>query len=182
MVCALPMRVTNRMQRLRRAIIGTAVACTAIGRLGVVEAQAQTSSAVAVTSEVTTECFVSASPMAFGVYDPVFANGSVALDGMATITLTCTKGAVATVALGAGVNAIGQTRRMVSNIGDHLAYELHMDAARMFAWRDDIFSLLTLGPATSMAPRALTVYGRVDAGQDVRAGTYTDSIIATVNF
>ena len=145
-------------------------------------AWAQTTSTVATTATVSTECNITVTRLAFGVYDPIVAHQTAHLDGTATIRLTCTKGAVASVALGLGLNVSGSTRRMISNIGDYLTYELHQDSSRQFVWNEEITSLLTLGPALSMAPRDLTVYGRLFGGQDVRAGTYTDSVLATVNF
>lgn len=143
---------------------------------------AQSTSTVPVDTVVAAECSISATPLAFGEYDPVVGNASTALDGMATITLTCTKGAAASVGLDRGLNASGTLRRMTSASGDHLSYELHQDSMRLLAWGDDILSMLTLGAATSMAPRYLTVHGRVAGGQDVSAGAYTDSVTATVNF
>ena len=160
----------------------TALALGALATLGASPALAQTTSTVATTTTVSAECNITVSPMTFGVYDPVVVHGASDLDGTATISLTCTKGATASVALGLGLNAFGSTRRMISNIGDYLTYELHQDSSRMFVWNEEITSLLTLGPATSMAPRNLTVYGRVFGGQDVRAGAFTDSVLATVNF
>ena len=170
------------MKNLLPIPVVAALAVSALGTLDAPPARAQTTSTVAATATVTTECNISVTPLAFGVYDPVVAHQTADLDGTATITLTCTKGAVASVALGLGLTPSGSTRRMVSNIGDYLTYELHQDASRLFVWNEEITSLLTLGPALSMAPRTLTVYGRVFGGQDVRAGTYTDSVLATVNF
>ena len=162
--------------------IAQLAAAAALVAIGTTPGFAQTTGAVAATATVTTECNITATPLAFGEYDPVVAHQTADLDGTATITLTCTKGAVASVALGLGLNASGSTRRMRSSIGDSLTYELHQDSSRLFVWNEEITSLLTLGPALSMAPRTLTVFGRVFGGQDVRAGTYTDSVLATVNF
>jgi spore coat protein U-like protein len=36
--------------------------------------------------------------------------------------------------------------------------------------------------AVSKAASSLTVYGRVAAGQDVPAGSYSDTVIATITF
>ena len=160
-------------------LIATAAALVTTGST---PAFAQSTGAVAVTATVTTECNITVTALAFGEYDPVVAHQTASLDGTATITLTCTKGAVASVALSLGLNASGSTRQMRSMTGDRLTYELHQDSSRLFVWNEEITSLLTLGPALSMAPRDLTVYGRVFGGQDVRAGTYTDSVLATVNF
>lgn len=167
------------MQSRRRHLIAAA---GLLVMTGATPGFAQSTGAVAATATVTTECNITVTPLAFGEYDPVVAHQAADLDGTATITLTCTKGAVASVALGLGLNASGATRQMRSNIGNSLTYELHQDSSRLFVWNEEITSLLTLGPALSMAPRDLTVYGRVFGGQDVRAGTYTDSVLATVNF
>jgi spore coat protein U-like protein len=42
--------------------------------------------------------------------------------------------------------------------------------------------LLSTGAAPSKATRPFTVYGRVAAGQDVPAGSFADTAVATVNF
>ena len=162
--------------------IAQLAAAAALVAIGTTPGFAQTTGAIAATATVTTECNITATPLAFGEYDPVGAHQAADLDGTATITLTCTKGAVASVALSLGLNASGSTRQMRSMTGDSLTYELHQDSSRLFVWNEEITSLLTLGPALSMAPRDLTVHGRVFGGQDVRAGTYTDSVLATVNF
>lgn len=170
------------MKNILPTIVATAFTAIAFGTTLATPALAQTTSTVAATTTVTTECNITVTPLAFGAYDPLVAHVTADLDGTATVSLTCTKGAAASVALAIGLNASGSTRRMISNIGDYLTYELHQDSARTFVWNEELTSLLTLGPATSMAPRNLTVYGRVFGGQDVRAGTYTDSVLATVNF
>ena len=49
-------------------------------------------------------------------------------------------------------------------------------------WRTGAFGGLTIPAAPSRAARTFTVYGRVPAGQDVVAGPYTDTVVATINF
>ena len=163
-------------------LFAAALAASIFSTLGATTARAQSMSTVAATATVTSECNITATPMAFGVYDPVVAHDTADLDSTATISISCTKGTAAWVALGPGLNPSGTTRRMISNLGDYLTYELHQDTARTFVWNEELTSLLTLGPALSMAPRNLVVYGRVFGNQDVRAGAYTDSVLATVNF
>ena len=173
--------MTTRLTH-RSHLLGIAAVAGSLALVWTHPALAQSMSTVAADTVVATECSVAVSPLAFGVYDPVVANASAVLDGTATVTLTCTKGAVASVGLDRGLHTSGMTRRLRSGTGDHLTYELHQDATRMMAWGDDLMSMLTLGAATSMAPRYLTVHGRIAGGQDVSGGTYTDSITATVNF
>ena len=59
---------------------------------------------------------------------------------------------------------------------------MYKDSARTAVWGDAGGALYSAGAAPSKAPRAFTVYGRVPAGQDVPAGSYSDTIVATVNF
>jgi spore coat protein U-like protein len=132
-------------------------------------------------ASVTGVCSVSASSLAFGGYDPVFANATAALDSTAAIQVACTKGIAATIALDLGANASGTTRRM-KNGTSFLVYDLFQDASRSRAWTSSGSGLLDAGTATSMAARSFTVYGRVPAGQDVPAGNYADTITVTVNY
>jgi spore coat protein U-like protein len=137
--------------------------------------------ATPVTATVVGECAISATPLAFGAYDPVSLNATSALDASASLSLACTRGVVATVGLDAGTHANGSVRRMAGG-ADLLIYNLFQNASRTIAWTDSGAGALTLPAATSMAPRTIIVYGRIAPGQDVAAGAYADSIIATVNF
>ena len=146
-------------------------------------ARAATATAnLTVTATVTNNCTISTTPVAFGSYDPVVANASTDLDSTGTVTVTCTKGAAATVGLDLGSNAAGSTRQLKDGCTNVLAYELFQDAGRSQVWGDAGTDLLSAGAAPSKAPRSFTVYGRVTAGQDVPAGNYTDTVVATVNF
>jgi spore coat protein U-like protein len=135
-----------------------------------------------VSATVTANCTITTAPLAFGSYDPVVTNASTALDGSGTVTVTCTKGATATVGLGLGANASGSTRRMTDGSGAFLTYELFQDSGRTTVWSNAGAGLLSPAAAPSKAPRSFTVYGRVAANQDVPAGSFTDTVVATVNF
>jgi spore coat protein U-like protein len=50
------------------------------------------------------------------------------------------------------------------------------------AWAASGSGILTPSAATSKAARDFTVYGRIAGNQDVPAGSYADSVLATVNF
>ena len=147
----------------------TALAATATANLGV-------------SATVTNNCTVSTAALAFGSYDPVVAHASTDLDGSGTVIVACTKGAVATVGLGLGSNASGSTRRLTNGASEYLTYELYQDAGRTTVWGNAGAGLYSPGAAPSKTARNFTVYGRVPANQDVAVGSFTDTVVATVNF
>ena len=102
--------------------------------------------------------------MNFGAYDPVAANATAPLDGIGTVTVTCTKGAAAKVGLNPGSNAQGTTRRMSQGAAAYLTYELYKDASHATVWGDTIDTALDIPAAPNRNPRDFTVYGRVAAG------------------
>jgi len=136
-----------------------------------------------VTATVGANCTISTATVAFGAYDPIVANASSNLDGLGRVTVTCTKGTPATIALGPGANASGSQRNMKRTSGaDLLAYGLYQDSARSRAWGNSGAGLFSAGAAPSKDARNFDVFGRIPSGQDVSAGDYNDTVVATVNF
>ena len=144
-------------------------------------AQSATAS-LTVSATVTVNCTISTSPVAFGNYDPVVAHAAAALDATGTITVACTKGATSTIGLHPGSNGIGSTRRMSAGGGNYLTYELYSNPSRTTVWENSGAGLLSTGVSPSKGARNFTVYGRVAGNQDVSAGSYSDIVVATVNF
>lgn len=142
---------------------------------------ASASANLTVSATVTKNCTVSTTALAFGSYDPVVANASANLDGTGGVTVACTRGATASIALGSGSNASGSTRRLGDGAGNFLSYELYSDSGRSSVWNTGA-GTLALTAAPSRAARDFTVYGRIAGNQDVPAGTYGDTVTATVNF
>ncbi len=136
---------------------------------------------LAVSATVAKNCSITTTAVAFGSYDPIVANASTALDGTGTVVVTCTKGAGTRIDLGLGGNASGSTRRMSGGI-DFLTYELYQNTGRTTVWGSGAAAGQTIAAAPSKAARTFTVYGRVTAGQDVAAGSYNDTVVATINF
>jgi spore coat protein U-like protein len=136
-----------------------------------------------VTATVTDSCSVSAGTLAFGTYDTVT---GTAVDGTGTVTVACTSGASSTVTLGQGSYAAGGSSdavplRQMGSGSDRLAYTLYQDAGRTTVWGNTGGTGVAY-TATSSATSDLTVYGTVDAGQDVPAGSYSDTVVATITF
>ena len=110
------------------------------------------------------------------------ANASTNLDATGMVTVACTKGATATIGLGLGSNASGSTRRMTDGTSNFLTYEVYQDSSRSTAWGNSGADSLSPSAAPSKSTRDFTVYGRIPSNQDVPAGSYTDTVTATVNF
>lgn len=142
----------------------------------------QQSASLTVSATVSKNCTITTAPVTFGAYDPVAANATAPLDGTGTITVTCTKGAVATVGLNPGSNAQGTTRRMSQGAAAYLTYELYKDSSHSTVWGDTLDTALDVPAAPNRNPRDFPVYGRVPQAQDASVGSYTDTVVATVNF
>src|SRR5262249_32016495 len=136
------------------------------------------SASLTVSASVVKNCTIATSPVNFGSYDPVAANASAPLDGTGTVTVTCTRGANANVALNAAANASGGARRLHAGTTDYMNYDLFQDAGRSQSWTDTGSGLMVLGAAPNNKPRSFTVYGRVPGAQDAAIGTYNDTVVA----
>ena len=90
--------------RALRLVLASALVA-ADGAFGVNSHAATNTGNLPVNAIVNASCTISTSPVAFGEYDPIVTNKSVALDGAGTVTTTCTLGSAATITLGQGANA-----------------------------------------------------------------------------
>lgn len=136
-----------------------------------------------VQATVSDSCTISTAALDFGAYDTV---AGTQVDGTGTVTVACTTGATADVTLGQGANAdalstdAAPLRRMTDGT-DFLAYELFSDSGRTTTWGNTVATGLSYAAASS-ATSDLTVFGRITASQDVQAGSYSDSVTATIEF
>ncbi len=133
-------------------------------------------------------CSASASPVNFGGYNPL---GGSPTDSTGNVAVTCQ--CILSICLVVGYNIQLSTgsnntylpRAMVSG-ANHLNYNLYTNAAHSTIWGNGTSStvvvsdsfLLGIGTATRNYP----VYGRIPAGQNVTAGSYSDTITVTVNY
>jgi spore coat protein U-like protein len=167
-------------------IVAVAVAAALSSDAPALAAGSATSN-MTVSAEVSANCSISAGALAFGTYDPVVANASSGGDlaGTATLSVACTSGASATITLGQGSNAAGGStdaaplRQMASGT-DNLAYALYQDSGHTTAWGNSAGTgeeYTGTGSSTNV-----TVYGLVAKGQNVPAGSYSDTVVATITF
>lgn len=168
-----------------RMLTATAAAGLALGASSIGMAATATSN-LSVTATVTSNCTIGTTAVAFGAYDPVSANATTPLNGTGTVSVTCTSGASATITLGQGSNAAaGSTdaaplRRMKDAGTDLLSYALYQDSGHATSWGNTAGTgIAQTGTGTTAN---LTVYGQVAAGQNVPAGSYSDTVVATVTF
>lgn len=164
----------------RRLAFTVVVSFLTVSAIAQPKAQSSTAN-LSINASVKANCTISTAPIAFGSYDPIGANASAALDATGSITVSCTKGSTVSIGLGAGQNALVGARRM-SAAAEFLTYEIFLDTTRLTVWANTGAAMLSTGTAPSKSPRAFVVYGRVAAGQDVSPGTFSDVVVATVNF
>jgi spore coat protein U-like protein len=113
-------------------------------------------------------CTISTTPVNFGSYD-VFSASPTDSTGLITITCNETPAPYAPVSIGPSPNSGG------------LNYNLYTNAARTSIWGDGTSGTVRVWRTFwRNIPRNLTVYGRIPPGQDVPAGTYTDTLTVTL--
>lgn len=132
-----------------------------------------------VTATVISTCDVSATDLSFGNYDPVSVTD---LDATNTVTVNCTDGTAYDIGLNAGIGA-GATvaTRKLTNGGNTLDYTLYQDAPRTTVWGDTV-GVDTVDDTAGAVSSDHTIYGRIDNGQNVPAGLYSDTITVTVTY
>ena len=110
---------------------------------------------------------------------------SSALTATTTISVGCTKGTVATIALSNGGNFASGTRHMKLG-SDLIAYDLYTDAAHTTVWNATNTQNATgTGAVSGGAPthdQSLTVFGLVPSQNTGAPGLYTDAVTASVTF
>ena len=134
-----------------------------------------------VTATINPACTIQAGDLNFGAY------AQAQVDGQSTITVTCTNTTAWEVALneGSSVGATIGNRRMTGPGPSNLNYGLFTDAARSITWGDHpaLPGQNTVSGAGTGSAQALTVFGRIPAGQRTpRPGTFLDTITVTVTF
>lgn len=133
-----------------------------------------------IPDRVEAACSISTTGVSFGPYN-VF--DTAPADSTGSVRYQCTGSVgILTISLGPGSGGTYQPRRMVSGTNT-LNYNLYLDAARVLLWGDGSggTSWFTAAAASGKAV-TVTVFGRIPAAQDVAAGTYTDTIVVTIQF
>jgi spore coat protein U-like protein len=132
---------------------------------------------------------VSGGSLGFGPYD-FFAMAPN--DSLVNITVSCTRDAGPqhmTLVMGVdqGMNGTSVTARRLLHTGgsgDTLGYGLYRDVGRTSVWGTtenvNTVSTIVSVPNNGTATAMFTIFGRLPAGQDVSAGTYSDTVGVTL--
>ena len=121
--------------------------------------------------------------VSFGTYH-VFDGSPV--DSTGSITLYCSgvqPTDLFTIEIGGG-NSSNPASRYLLNGAVQLGYNLYLDPSRSVIWGNGAGGTSVLGPVSldDQTPTTWTVYGRIPAMQNVSAGSYSDSVMVTVQF
>ena len=173
--------LSSRCSVLTAALIGSTLALgsTLISK----PAFAGTASAnLNVSANVANTCNIGVNALQFGSYD----SSAPSTTGTGTIITNCTNGAFATITLGQGLSPkSGSTdaaplRQLASADGNKLAYGLYTDMSLSNVWGNTAET--GSGTVGTGGEVSKTFYGEIPGSQSVPAGTYTDTVVATVTF
>lgn len=132
-----------------------------------------------VSADVTSSCEVDSASLDFGNISD-FLNSAV--DAQTDITVRCTAATDYSIrlGLGTGAGATGPEDRKMSYLTNTISYGLYQDAARSIPWGNTAAN--DQQAQGTGADQLFPVYGRIFAGQTAPAGTYSDSVIITVEY
>jgi len=145
--------------------------------------------ALPAAAQVTT-CNGANTAFSLGAY-PAFSAGP--LDSSTVFTVNCSRtggpgNETVTVGLGASSHSgtIATRSMLLSGGSDVLTYNIYRDAGRSLVWGNTIgsntMSLTQHINNNATIGFSFTLFGRIDALQDVRPGNYADSLTITVTF
>jgi spore coat protein U-like protein len=132
---------------------------------------------VSISGSVSPICSVSAGSLGFGAY-----SAAAAAVGAASISVNCSSGGTYEVSLDGGQYSTGGTRRMAGPAGNYLNYELFSNSARTLSWGNGTVLGGSVNGTGSGSAQSLIVYGRIAAGQLSTPGSYSDSVMVTVEY
>jgi spore coat protein U-like protein len=123
-------------------------------------------------------CTVNATGLGFGSINPLSTTDAT---GVATITVSCTTLTSYTITMSAGGGGSFE-QRVMRNGGDVLDYQIYSDLANSVVWGDGSGGTSTVSASASGAGTTSNAYGRVPHQPSAFPGTYTDTIIVTINY
>jgi spore coat protein U-like protein len=105
-----------------------------------------------------------------------------ALPATGTIGVTCTNSAPYTISLdGGNAAASDPALRKMTRLSEEITYGLYQNAGYTQPWGDSL-GVNTMSNVGTGLTQNFTVYGRVPAQQTPSPGTYTDTVVVTLNY
>lgn len=135
-----------------------------------------------VTSVVNSYCMIQPAAINLGTFSTTNTTLTTQTCVTSTVPYTCTKGAAFTIFAGNGANFANSTRNMATGTSPNytLAYGLYTDSACANAWGATTATALS-GTGTGASATA-SFSGQIASGQTPNVGTYTDTVVMTINF
>lgn len=132
------------------------------------------------SASISSKCTLSTATFGFGSYDTTSATDLTTSSG--SVILSCTRGAPGvTIQLDNGLyssHAVGTTRAM-ANGTNYLSYDFYTDNGYGTVWNSVHTVTYT---SITMASTPISVYGKIPHQQDAAIGSYSDTVMATVNY
>jgi spore coat protein U-like protein len=162
----------EKMKTFVKAVIGLC----AVGGIATAALAGSANANLGVSATITATCTISTSAVAFGGF------AGTQVDATGSVTANCITGTAWTIGLGtgAGTGATTSTRKMTAG-ANTLGYGLYSDVAHSSNWGNAIGTDTIAGTGTGSS-QTNTVYGSIPAGTVPAAGSYTDTVVATINF
>lgn len=134
------------------------------------------------SATVPASCTVNAPTLDFGTAGVLAGN----TDAQRDLSIVCTRGAAYKIALGPGLNdgGLGVNARKMKAGTATIGYQLYHDAGRSLVWGDTLTGAganVKSDTGNGMA-QAHTVFGRVPPQTTPAAGTYTDTVVVTIEY
>jgi len=169
------------LMNLKKSLLAAALVAftgyAAVATAATTTKQFQVKIAIQNTCDVST---LTAGDMDFGTHSYLDSN----ITSTSTIKVQCTNGNTFHIGLDAGANAATpsdvSTRRMKSGTA-FVPYQLYTDNARTTAWGNTSTDGWVAATGTGTL-QSFTVYGEATPGATAPAGTYLDTVTATVTF
>ena len=134
---------------------------------------------ITVSATVLSACLVTATPLAFGLYD----TAGLAVNATSSVGVTCTGTTSYTIALGAGAGtgATFASRKMTDGT-QMLNYSIYTNNSLTTVWGDGTAGSSVVSGTGTLGTVLHSVYGKIPAGQAVNAGVYSDAVTVTLTY
>jgi spore coat protein U-like protein len=163
---------------LKSALSAAALGFLALGLASTPAFATISTTPLAVSANVVSNCTISVGTMSFGDYSGVASNSS------ADFSITCSKSSTYTVGLDAGLTTgatVGTRQMGITQPAGGLNYSLSVNSGHSTNWGNTVGTDTVSGTGTGTS-QTLTVYGQIPANQFVPVGAYADSVVATIAY
>ena len=137
---------------------------------------------ISVSAHAAVRCSVTTVGVSFGLYD-VFSSAPLLSAG--SVSVRC-------VGLGTGTEQVSVSLstggsgsfnpRTLSQGSERLNYNLYLDPGYTQIWGNGTGGTLKHVSVSNNRPAVIPIFGRIPPGQDVSAGTYSDTIVVTIDY